>query len=41
VETEETPENIGRDLDAPEPAAERDIQMNTPLIICAVQVLEQ
>jgi hypothetical protein len=38
AETAGTPESIGRDPDAPEPAAEGDIWMNTPLISCAAQV---
>jgi hypothetical protein len=34
VDTEETPDDTEK---APEPAAERDIQINTPLISCPAQ----
>jgi hypothetical protein len=38
VDTEETPQFMERGHDAPEPAAERDIQMEKPLISCATQI---
>lgn len=38
VETEETPESTEKDPDAPEPAAEGDIQTNWPLISCSAHI---
>jgi hypothetical protein len=38
VETEETPEPTEEDRYAPEPALERDIQIDLPLINCSAHI---